>query len=188
MCIWKKWNKPSFSVNYPAGRCNRNPSDAMGLVYMYLILGAPLGLGYKSRLQFLTSLSQMLISRCTKFREGNRKQRHGTILSRVMRKSAFYIHVCENKGTDQRQYFRYIDCTHPKSEMSSYQSSVAILPGLCCRWPGRKTPKIGLLGTRLNQCPICRYAFKTILLGAMCKQYKTRRIYTVELSHVRENL
>ena len=57
-------------------------------------------------------------------------------MSRVTRRPAFCI--CENKGADQRLYFRHIDSTIPKlseSEISSlYQSSVAAQPRLCQTW------------------------------------------------------
>ena len=58
-----------------------------------------------------------------------------------------YLHICENKGTDQLRgipaadqhlCFRFVDSTIPllpKFEISSlYPSSVAVQPGLCQTW------------------------------------------------------
>ena len=79
-----------------------------------------------------------------------------------MRQPAF-LHIFENKGadqqrgnsaSDQRFCFRYMDSLMPlhpkiKCEISSlWQSSVAVLSGLCLTW--LETPKTGFLATRLS--------------------------------------
>ena len=83
--------------------------------------------------------------------------KHTNNLSLVMRKPAFCI--CKNKNADQlggkskadqRLCFRYLDSTIPllsKSEILSFQTSVAVQPGLCLTWSD--TPKTGFLTTRL---------------------------------------